>query len=400
MGDIMKERFMGICLYSSARDVTKLITVIKNTLGENCFHVVEENEQVSYTLFDYTKYNLTISSDSMRKEFFEEQKTGAMGYYLDLECDNTEVKDGLVKQLSLTNSIYYITFPITEDESRTQYLYTATLKIAESINALLVVGNKDVINFKGELVMSHKGESKVIAHEVKVDTESLYVKGELTDYDKEVYNASKNRLKQENLLHLEEMRLALRNSEIKLKSVEEICRRAVSLFAVARFSEALLSHAGYTEALNRVESLSKFDVNNSFSDFEARYIKLTTIPNELRMKFVWCYESCSQLLHSLGLLKELNPYNEISNVEELINVFNSFDNLEDMINKSKLKTSDELFRLQDITMRYHWLCVELRLQKIKLETFNEGVLTERHKALNWMLSDIFGESWDKVETPS
>ena len=103
----------------------------------------------------------------------------------------------------------------------------------------------------------------------------------------------------------------------------------------------------------------------------------------------------------LGFIEPLNDASEICNVADLAKLVKTFDSLEDIVKKSKLKDLDTLMNEQDLMARYHWAYLEMQVKKLPLpDIFDFGIVKERHYTLNWLLTDMFGEDWDDIDTPA
>ena len=53
--------------------------------------------------------------------------------------------------------------------------------------------------------------------------------------------------------------------------------------------------------------------------------------------------------------------------------------------------------MADFYYRLHWAAIELRIKGKKSELLDEGVIRERHRALNWLIGYL-NQEWDDVTT--
>lgn len=58
---------------------------------------------------------------------------------------------------------------------------------------------------------------------------------------------------------------------------------------------------------------------------------------------------------------------------------------------------DEILDAADLYYRLHWAAIELRLNGETSPHVDEGVIRERHRALNWLIRYMDAE-WDNVTT--
>jgi len=72
------------------------------------------------------------------------------------------------------------------------------------------------------------------------------------------------------------------------------------------------------------------------------------------------------------------------------------------VENAALRSTEELLDALDLHYRLHWAAVEARVNKKKtLEGLDEGVVRERHHALNWLLHfQNNNVDWDEIDTPT
>jgi hypothetical protein len=65
--------------------------------------------------------------------------------------------------------------------------------------------------------------------------------------------------------------------------------------------------------------------------------------------------------------------------------------------ESKRRTPQEILDMADFYYRLHWAAIDLRIKGKKSELLDEGVIRERHRALN-LLIGYLNQDWDDVTT--
>ena len=65
--------------------------------------------------------------------------------------------------------------------------------------------------------------------------------------------------------------------------------------------------------------------------------------------------------------------------------------------ESKCRTTEEILDMADYYYRLHWAAIELRIKGKKSDLLDEGVIRERHRALNWLIGTL-NQEWDDVTT--
>jgi len=80
-------------------------------------------------------------------------------------------------------------------------------------------------------------------------------------------------------------------------------------------------------------------------------------------------------------------------LDELTSYISTCNNYKDFASKCLFRDVNDILDLADLTYRYDWYCVDCEAKGLEA-TINPEVVVERHRALNWIISD---DSWDKVE---
>ena len=73
------------------------------------------------------------------------------------------------------------------------------------------------------------------------------------------------------------------------------------------------------------------------------------------------------------------------------------DDIDELVKKSKPRRKKEILDEADLILRYDWSCVEARIKKQEMPGgLQEGVVKERHYALNWLIGVNNKAAWDNV----
>jgi hypothetical protein len=65
--------------------------------------------------------------------------------------------------------------------------------------------------------------------------------------------------------------------------------------------------------------------------------------------------------------------------------------------EAKRRATQEILDMADYYYRLHWAAIELRLKEKKSDLLDEGIIRERHRALNWLIGYL-NQEWDDVTT--
>lgn len=179
--------------------------------------------------------------------------------------------------------------------------------------------------------------------------------------------------------------------DIQLRSLEQVAWRAMALNVVAARAEGL----GRARFLSIVE---QYDLKSAFSPDEQQFVFDDEPSEHARIQFVWRYEAYWTLLWALSYIDELGRPDHNCNVELAVQLLVDRSPAQ-FIKESTLRTANEILDATDLIYRYHWACVDARLNgRTAPAGLDEGVVMERHHALNWLTGYMDNEDWDDVST--
>jgi hypothetical protein len=184
--------------------------------------------------------------------------------------------------------------------------------------------------------------------------------------------------------------------EVELRSADAVARRAMALFVVAVRAESLATN----------KEISKADLQKRFplacaalSQREKQYLETKSPDQKTTIQFAWRYEALFLLQWTLGLFEELPFPSAICDVPKVGKM--AIDcNKAEFIQAAKLRSVGEILDALDLHLRLHWAARQARLDKREPPAkLDEGVIMERHHALNWLVR-FEGKDWDDVDTPT
>ena len=75
----------------------------------------------------------------------------------------------------------------------------------------------------------------------------------------------------------------------------------------------------------------------------------------------------------------------------------SCDDFADFMAKTRLRDIEEILDETDLIYRYHWACVDARINGREMPGgLLESVVMERHAGLNWLIGAYDCDDWDDV----
>jgi hypothetical protein len=184
--------------------------------------------------------------------------------------------------------------------------------------------------------------------------------------------------------------------ELRLRAPEDILRRMLALFVVAIRAESLTSD----------NPISAADLQQRFppafaalSDAERAFLAQAAPSEQEVTQFLWRYEGILVLQWALGLQDSLPFADAICDVSA-ISCTAIERGTEGLRKQPAARPASEILDALDLHYRLHWATRQAILKKNPAPAgLNDGVLQERHHALNWLVR-FEDREWDDVDTPT
>jgi hypothetical protein len=142
--------------------------------------------------------------------------------------------------------------------------------------------------------------------------------------------------------------------------------------------------------------VEKFAAKSLFSPREQAFVRDRRPPRQDLVSFAWGYECVHVFLWALGYLPQLNPPDQIADVAKEAGMIGE-KGPDRFARDAKLRPLREILDQADLYYRLHWAVIELRLKGTKPAHADEGIIRERHRALNWLIRHM-DQAWDDVTT--
>lgn len=391
----------NVTLYTVIGDSNRIVEAIRERFEEMTKEFVCEDETIDLTLPDGTHVIFSIKHRMSKPDFIASHISGMANYFSQVKTPLVGLKENVLLQIRVFNCVTGITFDLNDNEDRTNYILNRLFEIAGDVNGFLLYPSMQIFTGEGKLLFSVKGESQL--------TEFIPVgNADLLDgnYQEEAQADVERRLRSIALLeekhvpYMEYLRSEALESEARLRSRKEMVQRAAALFAVAVYSEVMLSGgSGREEALfyfNKMEQL--YEVESYLSPAEAAYIDNPDPEEQECILFGWRYECAGVLLWAAGVVDDLPYPSEIIDVPVLADIFWQHKGIGGLLSKGFSRSQSEILDAADITLRYDWACVEARVHgKEAPASLNGDVVMERHYAFNWIIGANGGADWDDIQ---
>lgn len=170
----------------------------------------------------------------------------------------------------------------------------------------------------------------------------------------------------------------------------DVAERAICLMIVAVKGEGLDN-----EIVQRL--VKDFQVESALTPQEKAFIANPEPNMQLRTQFSWKYEAYWVLLWSLGLVDELSKPDQICDVSKAVGILKELGR-DGLLAKSELRPQSEILDQADLIYRYHWATTDARINGKPMPAgLDNGVVFERHHALNWLIG-YMDQLWDDITT--
>lgn len=359
--------------------------------------IVEED--MHFKLKDDTILTMHIPTQSQNPDDFQVIQKEFMLYISQVNSEKIDVKIGLIQQLAYFNTMLEIKFDDIGDEARLEHLLICSTRATDILNGILVLPNLNVLDGMGNMILGHDGSSDFDTYTPKME---IQYEREFTCEDEMRYTISKNILKDKGIPFIDKpMQFALTKKDCNIRSIEVIAGRLIALFATALYSDYMLNNPeNFDLVMSKLYTLNeKFAFIEFSTDRELAYLNSNNFDKNLGIQYAWYYECVASLCWILGIYEDIGEPIcgcEVNTLCELINKFSSIDELTQNCNMLSL---DELLQEQDLIIRYHYACIEQRINNTSFDyPLVEEIVSCRNLTLNWVLTDIFGEDWDNVKT--
>ena len=185
------------------------------------------------------------------------------------------------------------------------------------------------------------------------------------------------------------------SDDVKLKDIDTICKRAIACLLSIQFVFEIESENNYDEAKKHFsELLKKYDVENKLLRKEQRLFNNQYNKQDIA-DIVWNYEAYWSLVWVLGLINDIKVANNICDCKKAIALVEDCSSFEDFKGKCKIRNIEDILDMLDLYYRYHWACVEKRINpNTNIGNLNGEVVWERRKGLEWVISKE--HDWDDI----
>ncbi|MBO4492902.1 MAG: DUF4272 domain-containing protein [Ruminococcus sp.] len=183
-------------------------------------------------------------------------------------------------------------------------------------------------------------------------------------------------------------------SQIKLRNLDEVCRRAVA---------ALLStQVGFGRSEQNDEDVNYFvglmdyfGVKDCLNAKERRLVDGSYTQQDV-IDVVWEYESYWTLVWALGLVDDITDAENICDCPQAVRFVSQSGSFEEFKEKCSLRSADEIMDMLDLYYRYHWAVAQHESidKQYPIGGLNTDAVSERRRGLEWLVCDT--ADWNDI----
>ncbi|WP_065219674.1 MULTISPECIES: DUF4272 domain-containing protein [Butyricimonas] len=390
----------NLTLYTVIGDFDRVAQSMEKRFSEVAKMFTPGDDRWMLVLQDDSVIRCSMMQAKNEPEQVAEHTNGMANYFARVETELSEIKEEVVRQITCFNCIVGIEFETDDNRDRTNYIVNTIFDVAADINGFVLYPSMSLYDGKGKLLFSVQGESEYEAFRPVANSDLLEVgrpePGEVDLFRRE---RSLARLREAGVPYIEHLPCEVLDSEAVIRDPEEIACRAAALFAVALYSEVMLSeNPDREEGLGFVQRVDAgFHIMDALTPAERAYLDNPSPERHDCIQFLWRYECCAVLLWALGIT-ELPYPSEICDVPFIARLF--FDNQENgtVLGLGEIRGKKEILDEADLTLRYDWACVDARIKGQEAPvSLDGGVVMERHYAFNWLIGASEGADWDDIQ---
>lgn len=188
----------------------------------------------------------------------------------------------------------------------------------------------------------------------------------------------------------------------RIKSPEEIVRRAVTAFITCQIAIDICNDNGASESAKFfLPIIERFGLVDELTEDEKPYFdisKCNSISKDDAYQLQWRLEMCVVLFWACGFQKRLDYPDEMTDTVKLSHIIGGCEDFSDLMKLVKMRSPDEIFDTADLLLRMDWACVEARLRNAPalMGDLLSDVVVEQHKGVNWLIGAYGAEDWDNV----
>ncbi len=203
---------------------------------------------------------------------------------------------------------------------------------------------------------------------------------------------TENLLRSLNIPYIDHLPLVEEESEVKIRTGQEIAERILILVYLAYVSEVP------DEKENVLDFLKANSLWKKASPDEKELFQKDKLTDQDAVNISWRSEAVWVLLWSINKVDKLKLPIEQIEIPEIVSQLPIFlTDPSEFIKTAIVRPTTEILDLSDLTYRLHWATRNADLNKQSMPAnLSLSIIMERHYAINWIT--YYADEWDDVTT--
>lgn len=343
--------------------------------------------------FNRGRITIRVADEDSDPGYFENNIPGMMGFYQAIPFEDGDLQHRVMMQISVINTMLAIE---TEKELRQEDI-RLFVQLAGKVDGICFLPDGTLLDRDGQAIVTPDGKSGPAEFRPRACTRKIRGEDRSTPEGLARKQRSLAYIKEKGIPLLETLPELPPLEELRVKSQEEIARRAVALLIVIQYACDVAQDGDLRESKEFVEEmLDKFGVKDELTAAERDLLEQAEPASRDAINITWQYEAYWALLWALGVLDELGLPVETCDCDFAIQVVASCESFDEFLEKTALRRPEEIADEADKMYRLHWACVNERIKGQPAPAgMNESIVVERRRALFWMIG-YRDEAWDDI----
>ncbi len=360
----------------------------------NKFDVDEKTKKIIMELKDDISMLVNIRAD----DYALEVSLAMANYFSDVKIKDDFIKNMVITQVHGFDCNVSIDIIMNKEKLKDEKISTKKLydimqkieKVCEEHKAYFAMDINEIKRYDGKILISKKKGTQMTKDFRPFITTKRIDNFEMTEEDVKRMEKNIEKVRNENLPVYEGMYVSISEAVATIPEKEVIIKRMIAMIMTGVASELYIQAKGDDRDnidwfINLYEE--KYGFKEVLNEKEKEYIEKYTKEEYTHTIFNWRYECPAVLLWTLSLW-ELTDLSTICDVKGLLR-FTKDNDMESLIEKSKLRSKDEIMDMLDYLYRLNWSAVELRIRpenhSNKKFPYDESIIHFRRLALEWLV---------------
>ncbi|MGZ7443203.1 DUF4272 domain-containing protein [Paenibacillus sp. TH7-28] len=343
--------------------------------------------------FKNNKITIRVASEDTDPDYFDNNIPGMMGFYDSIPFEDEDLKRRVLLQISVINTMLAIE---TEKEYGQDYL-ERFVRLAGKVDGIGFISDGTLLDRDGRVIVYPDGRSDAADFSPRACTRKIRGEDRSTPEGAERKQRNLAYLKEKQIPYLEHLPELPPLSELKVKSREEIARRAAALLIAIQYACDVAQESDQAESKAFVTGLlDQFGVADELTEAERDLLEQAEPARQDAINLTWQYEAYWALLWALRVVDSLDFPDHTCDCDFAIQAVSSCGGFAEFLERTSLRRPEEILDEADKIYRLHWACVNDRIQgREPAGGLSESVVMERRRALFWMIG-YRDEAWDDI----